>query len=87
MNSGLTAVTDPQSATYDPFLRPNPSTLDVRLRYGVRVSSWDVSLFVNNATNNHPILNRQDDAVGGAIQYAYFPVRPLTVGLTAQSRF
>jgi outer membrane receptor protein involved in Fe transport len=87
VNNGLTAVTDPESATYDPFLRPNPSTLDVRLRYGMRVSSWDVSLFVNNATNNHPVLNRQDDAVGGAIQYSYFPVRPITVGLTAQSRF
>jgi outer membrane receptor protein involved in Fe transport len=87
MNSGLTALTDPTSATYDPFLRPNPSTLDVRLRYGVRVSSWDVSLFVNNATNNHPILNRQDDAVGGVIKYAYFPVRPITFGLTVQSHF
>jgi outer membrane receptor protein involved in Fe transport len=87
MNSGLTAVTDPQSATFDPFLRANPSTVDVRLRSGVHVSTWDVSLFVNNATNNHPILNRQDDAVGGAIRYAYFPVRPLTVGLTVQSRY
>jgi outer membrane receptor protein involved in Fe transport len=87
VNNGLTAVTDPQSATYDPFLRPNPATLDVRLRYGIRVSNWDVSLFVNNATNNHPILNRQDDAVGGAIQYAYFPVRPLTAGLTVEAHF
>jgi hypothetical protein len=46
-----------------------------------------VSFFVNNATNNHPVLNRQDDAVGGPTRYAYFPVRPLTAGITVQSRF
>jgi iron complex outermembrane recepter protein len=86
-NSGLTAVTDPQSATYNPYLRANPSTLDVRLRYGVQVSDWDVSLFVDNATNNHPVLNRQSDSPGGLTLYAYPPVRPVTVGLTVQSRF
>jgi iron complex outermembrane recepter protein len=85
--NGLTAVTDPQSASYDPFLRLNPSTVDVRLRYGVRVSTWDVSLFVNNATNNHALLNRQDDSPGGLIRYAYYPVRPLTVGLTVETHF
>ena len=85
-NGGLTAVTDPAAAAYDPFLQPSPSTVDLRLRYGIRVSSWDVSLYVNNATNDHPLLNRQDDAVGGAVQYAT-PVQPLTAGITAQSRF
>jgi iron complex outermembrane receptor protein len=85
-NSGLTAVTDPAAASYNPFLRPNPSTVDVRLRCGVRMSSWDVSLYVNNASNDHPILSQQNDAVGGAIEYAA-PVRPITAGITAESRF
>jgi outer membrane receptor protein involved in Fe transport len=85
-NGGLTAITDPQSAAYDPVLRPNPSTIDVRLRTGVRVATWDVSLFVNNATNSHPILDLQDDTRGGYIRYAT-ATRPLTVGLTAEARF
>jgi iron complex outermembrane recepter protein len=85
-NNGLTAVTDPAAAAYNPFLQPSPSTVDLRLRYGVQVSSWDVSLYVNNATNDHPILNRQNDAVGGAIQYAT-PVQPITAGITVLSRF
>ena len=85
-NSGLTAVTDPAAADYNPFLQPSPSTVDLRLRYGVHVSSWDVSFYINNATNDHPVLNRQNDAVGGAIQYAT-PVQPFTAGITVQSRF
>jgi outer membrane receptor protein involved in Fe transport len=84
-NNGLTANTDPQSATYNPLLRPNPSTLDVRLRLGARLAAWDVSLFVNNATNTHPLLDLANDSVGGAIPHA-LPVRPLTVGITVQSR-
>ena len=85
-NNGLTANTDPNSATYNPLLRPNPSTLDVRLRLGAMISSWDVSLFVNNATNNHPLFDIGNDAVGGAVPHAV-PVRPVTVGLTVLSRF
>jgi iron complex outermembrane recepter protein len=85
-NNGLTAVTDPASATYNPFLRPDPSTVDLRLRFGVQLSSWDASLFINNATNSHPVLNRQNDTAGGAIGYAV-PLRPITVGITVQSRF
>ena len=85
-NNGLTASTDPQAVTtYNPMLRPNPSTLDVKLRLGARLRGWDVSMFVNNATNNHPLLDISNDAVGGAIVHA-LPVRPLTVGVTVQSR-
>ena len=85
-NNGLTAVTDPASATYNPFLRPDPSTVDLRLRFGVQMSSWDASLYINNATNSHPVLNRQNDTAGGAIGYAV-PLRPITAGITVQSRF
>jgi outer membrane receptor protein involved in Fe transport len=86
VNNGLTAVTDPASATYNPFLRPDPSRVDLRLRFGVQVSSWDASLFINNATNSHPVFNRQNDTTGGFIEYAS-PLRPITVGITLQSRF
>jgi outer membrane receptor protein involved in Fe transport len=85
-NNGLTSNTDPESATYNPLLRPNPSTQDVRLRLGAVISNWDVSLFVNNATNNHPLLDLQNDALGGAIAHA-LPVRPITVGITVLSKF
>jgi len=85
-NGGLTALTDPTSAQYDPLLRPSPSTLDVRLRVGARRRGWDVSLYANNALDQHPMLNLGDDAVGGAVRYAT-PIRPLTAGVTVQSRF
>lgn len=85
-NSGVTAVRDPDSVSYNPLLRPDPSTLDVRLRLGVMLAAWDISVFVDNATNDHPLLNLQNDSPGGAIAYAT-PVRPLTVGLTVKASF
>jgi iron complex outermembrane receptor protein len=85
-NNGVTSITDPTSANYNPLVRPDGSTLDVRLRLGVQLSGWDVSLFVNNATNNHPLLTYRNDSPGGAIAYAA-PLRPLSVGITMQSRF
>jgi len=53
---------------------------------GVQLSGWDVSLFINNATNNHPLLTYLNDAPGGAIFQAA-AVRPLSGGITVQSRF
>jgi outer membrane receptor protein involved in Fe transport len=85
-NDGLTALTDPGSATYNPLLRPNPSTLDVKLRFGVLASIWDISLYADNATNNHPLIDLQNDSVNGLIPYA-LAVRPLTVGLTVETSF
>jgi iron complex outermembrane recepter protein len=85
-NSGLTTVTDPTSVNYNPLLRPNPSTVDVRLRLGVHVSSWDTSIYINNAINQHPLYNLQNDSAGGAISYAT-PVRPFTAGITWQRKF
>jgi outer membrane receptor protein involved in Fe transport len=85
-NGGLTSSTDPISASYNPLLRPDPSTLDVRLRYGVRRSTWDASVYIDNVINNHPMLNLQNDSLGGVISYAT-PVRPLTAGITVVSRF
>ena len=85
-NSGLTTITDPASVNYDPQLRPNPSTVDVRLRLGVQASTWDASIYINNAINQHPVTNLQNDSPGGAVEYAT-PVRPLTAGITWQRRF
>jgi outer membrane receptor protein involved in Fe transport len=93
-NSGVTPLTagpvtvggPPLSASFNPYVRPDASSIDVRLRYSVQISSWDVSLFVNNALNNHPLVGVQNDSPGGAI--AYGPaIRPLTAGITVQSRF
>jgi outer membrane receptor protein involved in Fe transport len=85
-NGGLTTVMDPESVNYNPLLRPNPSTVDLRLRLGVQAATWDTSIYVNNAINRHPVTNLQNDSPGGAIAYAT-PVRPITAGVTWQRRF
>jgi iron complex outermembrane recepter protein len=85
-NNGLTTTTDPASINYDSAYRPDGSILDVRLRLGVLVRTWDVSLYINNATNDHPVVGYRNDSPGGEIPYAQ-PVRPLTAGITAESRF
>ena len=85
-NRGLTQITDPASANFNPYVRPDSSSLDLRLRYGVQLSSWDVSLFVDNALNIHPIINVQNDSPGAPTPYGS-ATRPLTAGITAQSRF
>jgi len=85
-NNGLTQLTDPNSTSFNPYVRPDSSSLDVRLRYGVQWSSWDVSLYVNNALNQHPIIGVQNDSPGGAIAYGT-ALRPLTAGITVLSKF
>jgi hypothetical protein len=85
-NNGRTQLTDPSSASFNPYVRPDTSSADVRLRCGVQVSTWDVSLFINNALNSHPLIAVQNDSPSGAIAYGV-PVRPLTAGITLQSRF
>jgi iron complex outermembrane receptor protein len=73
-------------ATYNPLLPVNPETNMVNMRVGMRLSIVDASLFVNNATNEHPVMTVAD---------AFYPDprlvattwRPRTIGINGTFRF
>jgi outer membrane receptor protein involved in Fe transport len=73
-------------ATYNPLLPVNPETNMVNMRLGMRLSFVDASLFVNNATNEHPVMTVSD---------AFYPDprltattwRPRTIGINGTFRF
>ncbi|QUD86573.1 TonB-dependent receptor [Phenylobacterium montanum] len=84
---GLTnPVTDSNNGGYDPFALTAPATNLVNLRSGVRWSGYDVSLFVNNLTNEAPRLTRYSEVIGNPV-HRDFTFRPLTVGVTAAYRY
>jgi iron complex outermembrane receptor protein len=84
-NPGPFATQQP-GYSYAPLLTANPSTNVVNLRAGVRWSNFDVSLFVNNATNSLPILYRTQDTPTSTLFYAK-TFRPRTIGLTGNWKF
>ena len=73
-------------ATFDPLLPVNPSTNMVNLRLGMRLQTVDASIFVNNATDEHPVLS---------VGHSFFPDprltavtwRPRTIGINATFRY
>jgi outer membrane receptor protein involved in Fe transport len=80
-NNKLTPAQDPTTNSYDPFVTTNPSVNQLNARVGVKVSGADVSLFVDNLLDSHPILNEYlglIDITSGA-----FTIRPRTVGVQA----
>jgi outer membrane receptor protein involved in Fe transport len=85
-NPGPFTELDPKSVGYDPAYRADPSTNQLNLHLGLLAPSWDVELFVNNATNSHPLLQLADDAPGSSLLYAY-TLRPRTVGLASNWKF
>lgn len=72
--------------SYAPLLTANPSTNVVNLRAGVRWSSYDVALFVNNVTNSLPTLYRSQDTSTSTLFYGK-TFRPRTMGITANWKF
>ncbi|MDR3508152.1 MAG: TonB-dependent receptor [Caulobacteraceae bacterium] len=84
--SALTSNRDPANGSYDPAALPTPSTNYLTLRGGLRWSGYDVSLFIDNVTNEHPNLTRYSEVLGNPV-HRDFTFRPLTVGLTAAYRY
>jgi iron complex outermembrane recepter protein len=82
-----TAVEDPGNQTYSPGILPLPQTNLLSLRLGTRFSNGvDLSLFVKNVLDSHPILSR--DQTGSNIDTIYVDrtLRPRTIGITLTSR-
>ena len=85
-NDRYTPNLDPLTAGYDPGLKAPPATNYLSLRGGVKLSDWDVSVFANNVTNDHPELTR-NHATGSSPIYQLTTTRPLTVGVTGVYRY
>ena len=104
-NPWLAPVQDPNSKQYTQNTLYNispslPSTRFLQFRSGMTLGDWQVSLFVDNVLNSHPVTNYErvftdsynpaqfttpPTAVPGP-QYNYYTFRPLTVGLSATFR-
>lgn len=70
---------DPEIGAFDSFSA-------LALRAGTYIHDWNISVFVNNALDRHPILNRNRDIVTSPVFYEY-TVPPRTLGVTAEYRF
>ena len=77
---------DPNTAFFDPGLRPNPPVNQLYARAGVTIQRWDFAVYANNLANAHPqlALQHQDSAT---LLYEAETLRPRTVGMSANYRF
>ena len=88
----LHASQDPNTSSYDPTGLPTERQSFVSMRAGTKLGDFGVSLFVDNLTDSHTILNynHQTNTYGGADgttllaspAYRYISYRPRTFGIT-----
>jgi len=76
-----TTVTDPATNSYDPGALRTQALHFASARLGWREGVMDLSLFVDNVGNTHPVLSRSIKVVGVG-SYQDITLRPRTVGLT-----
>jgi len=100
-NRGPFLYQNPNSAIYDPNLRPNPSTNQLDLRGGRSFGGWDLSVFINNLLDATPVTelshystgldqNASDLNFGNQVSSPIFVaagLRPRTFGATAIFRY
>jgi outer membrane receptor protein involved in Fe transport len=86
--SRLLPYQDDKNALFDTTIPSLPSTSNLALRIGARFSGFDLSVFGNNLTNQHPQLSYSRD-VASTVDNLYYArsVRPLTFGFTATYHF
>jgi outer membrane receptor protein involved in Fe transport len=85
-NPGPFSELDPKDTDYDPVLRADPATYLLNVQLGVTWGNSDIKVFVDNALDSQPELQRDVDAPGSPLVYAY-TFRPRTVGVRANWRF
>ena len=73
---------------YDPLLFPNPAYSITNARLGWRVGGADISVFVNNLANAHPLLSAmfEHSTVFDSQDWTFSALRPRTYGLTVTYR-
>src|ERR1700722_1007821 len=85
---------DPRTSSYDPTALPTPRQAFASLRAGTNLGDWTASLFVDNLTDTHTIVNYNHqtnsyDASGNLLAspaYRFISYRPRTFGITATFR-
>ena len=85
-SSGPFTELDPRIIGYDPRLVADPATYLLNFQLGMSRLGANVRLFLNNVTNEQPVLQRYSDAPGSALLYAY-TLRPRTVGVRGDWSF
>jgi outer membrane receptor protein involved in Fe transport len=82
-----TAAEDPGNQTYASGLVKLPQTNLLSLRLGTRFNNGvDLSLFVKNAFDSHPLLSRNQTGSNLDLIYADRTFRPRTIGITITAR-
>jgi iron complex outermembrane receptor protein len=85
--SAPTPAEDPANETYAPGLVEMPQTNLLSLRLGTRFNNGvDLSLFVKNVFDSHPILSRNQTGSNIDTIYVDRTFRPRTIGITITSR-
>jgi outer membrane receptor protein involved in Fe transport len=79
-------LTDPRNGGYDPTIPNVPALNYAAFRFGVRLPTVDLSLFINNAFDSHPETSL-DRVNAVATIYRATTQRPRTIGLTAIARY
>jgi iron complex outermembrane recepter protein len=90
----LHASQDPNTSSYDPSSLPDERQSFVSMRAGTQIGGFGVSLFVDNLTDSHTILNynHQTNSYDGSgalmasPAYRYISYRPRTFGVTVVFR-
>jgi iron complex outermembrane recepter protein len=90
----LHAAQDPNTSSYDPTGLPTARQSFASLRAGTKLGDFGVSLFVDNLTDTHTILNYNHqtnsyDANGNLLAspaYRFISYRPRTFGITVTFR-
>ena len=94
-NPWLAPVQDPRSSQYNPNSYTLPATSFTSLRAGVKLGSWQVSLFCDNLLDSHTVLNYAQVQIDPfnpnylanpnaptSVQQNNFTYRPRTIGIT-----
>jgi outer membrane receptor protein involved in Fe transport len=85
-NPGPFSELDPQSISYSPKFTADPAVNHLNLQFGLSSPRSQWKLFVNNATNSRPLLQRGADSGTSTLVYAY-TLRPRTWGLALDWQF
>ncbi|HZC86037.1 MAG TPA: hypothetical protein VE266_03520, partial [Steroidobacteraceae bacterium] len=86
-NPGPFAQQDRQSPLYAPGYRPDPATNLLNLHASVRWQRYDAALFVNNALDTLPTIQRTNPTGQVTQRFIAGTFRPRTFGLTVSCRY
>lgn len=83
--TALQPIQDPNNGVSDPTYTGLPVIKNLSLRAGLRWGGTDLSLFAQNLTDSHPVLNHTRDTNTSELFYDH-TVRPRTLGITVTYR-